>query len=190
MSNTLNPLENVFIYADGAASPNPGRGGYGVVLLRDGRRQEISGGFRLTTNNRMEILGAIVGLRALKSFHGECGEQGAKPKATLYSDSKYVVDMFNGGYAAKWRENGWTRNRGKDKALNPDLWGDLLSLAEQHDVTMVWVRGHADNVENSRCDELAVAARQGDDLPADEGYEAPAVPVPPTVRQGMLFDWM
>ena len=154
----------VVIYADGAASPNPGPGGYGVVLLLDGQRQELSGGFRKTTNNRMELFSIITALRALG---------GRKGAVTIYSDSRYVVDMFNGGYAAQWRKHGWTRNKGKDPALNPDLWNDLLNLSANHEVKFVWVRGHADNVENARCDELAVAARQVADLPADAGYENP-----------------
>jgi ribonuclease HI len=168
--------DEITIYADGAASPNPGLGGYGVVLLCDGQRRELSGGFRRTTNNRMEILGAIVGLRALN---------GTRSRVTIYSDSKYVVDMFNGGYAEKWRQNGWWRNKGKDPALNPDLWGELLDLAARHEVRFVWVRGHADNLENARCDELAVAARQVEDLPPDPGYETPAAPEPP---QPNFFD--
>lgn len=163
-------IHEVTIYADGAASPNPGAGGYGVVIIRNGVRQEISGGFRKTTNNRMEILGAIVGLRQLS---------GEKAKVTLHSDSKYLVDMFKGGYADGWREKGWRRSKGKDPALNPDLWDELLNLAAQHEVQFVWIRGHADNQENARCDELALAARMGKDLPADEGYEHPVVPESP-----------
>jgi len=173
------PANEVTIYADGAASPNPGAGGYGVVLLRNGLRQELSGGVRHTTNNRMEILGTIVGLRALN---------GVKCKVTIYSDSKYVVDMFKGGYAEQWRKNGWTRNKGKDPALNPDLWGELLDLSARHDVQFIWVRGHASNKENTRCDELAVAARQGTDLPSDAGYETPVTQSPPELRQADLFD--
>ena len=169
-------IQEVTIYADGAASPNPGPGGYGVVLIRDGQRQELSGGFRRTTCNRMEILGAIVGLRALG---------GGKSNAAIYSDSKYLVDMFNGGHAEKWRRNGWRRNKGKDPALNPDLWDEILGLAARHEARFTWVRGHADCRENARCDELAVAARQGKDLPPDEGYENPVVPEAP---QMSLFD--
>ncbi len=172
-------LREVTIYADGAASPNPGSGGYGVVLIREGQRRELSGGFRRTTNNRMEILGTIVGLRALN---------GEKHRVTIYSDSKYVVDMFKGGYAEQWRRNGWRRNKGKDPALNPDLWSELLSLSAGHDVQFIWVRGHADNKENARCDELAVAARQAADLPPDEGYEQPRAPGPPVQGQFDLFD--
>jgi ribonuclease HI len=168
----------VTLYTDGAASPNPGLGGYGVVLIRQGQRTELSGGFRKTTNNRMEILGAIIGLRSL-------GHE--KSTVAIYSDSKYVVDMFSGGYAETWRRNGWRRNKGKDPALNPDLWDELLNLCARHDVKFVWVRGHSDNPENARCDELAVAARQVQNLPPDEGYETPAAPGLP---EASLFDLM
>ena len=160
-------MNDVIIYTDGAASPNPGPGGYGVVLIRDGRRQELSGGFRKTTNNRMEIFGVLAGLRALN---------GETSKVTIYSDSRYVADMFTGGYAETWRKNGWRREKGKKPALNPDLWDELLKLSARHDVRFVWVRGHADNQDNTRCDELAVAARKGADLPPDDGYENPVVP--------------
>ena len=157
----------VEIYTDGAASPNPGPGGYGAVLIDNNQREELSGGFRKTTNNRMELLSVIEGLRQV--------HDGKRP-ITIYSDSRYVVDMFNGGYAEQWRKNGWTRNKGKDPALNPDLWNELLNLAADHEVKFVWVKGHADNLENTRCDELAVAARQAADLPADAGYENPPAP--------------
>ena len=163
--------QEVIVYADGAASPNPGPGGYGVVIIRNGQRRELSGGFRQTTNNRMEILGAIVGLQSLGA---------EKAAVMIHSDSRYVVDMFNGGHADGWRQNGWKRNKGKDPALNPDLWGELLDLSAKHQVRFVWVKGHAANEENTRCDELAVKARQGDNLPADEGYEARTLHVSPT----------
>ncbi|MEI6972100.1 MAG: ribonuclease H [bacterium] len=164
------------MYADGAASPNPGTGGYGIVLVIDGRRRELSGGFRRTTNNRMELMGVIVGLRTLQS---------ARYDVTIYSDSKYVVDMFAGGYATAWRRNGWTRNHGRDPVLNPDLWGELLDLAAGHKVQFVWVRGHSDNMENTRCDEMAVQARQAKDLPVDAGYEKTITPAQPS--QLLLF---
>jgi ribonuclease HI len=160
-------IPEAVIYADGAASPNPGAGGYGVVVLRAGERRELSGGFRRTTNNRMELLGAIVGLRELGT---------APARVTLYSDSKYLVDMFNGGYAAKWRAQAWTRNKGKDPAVNPDLWNQLLDLGARHQLQFVWVRGHQENAENIRCDELAVLARQAKTLPPDTGYESPFIP--------------
>lgn len=152
----------ITVYTDGACQGNPGPGGYGIVVIDGGHRRELSGGFRKTTNNRMELFSVI---RALK----EIRDPGTK--VTIYSDAQYVVNMFNGGYARQWRENGWTRNRGKYPAMNPDLWGDLLDICDQHEVTFVWVRGHANNRENSRCDELAVAARLAGGLPADEVYE-------------------
>lgn len=169
--------KSISIYTDGACSGNPGRGGYGVVILEGGQRRELSGGFRLTTNNRMELLAAIVGLGALSDMNA---------RVTLYSDSRYVVDMFNGGYARQWRSAGWKRNRGKEPVKNPDLWQDLLDIASRHEVEMVWVRGHASNRENARCDEMAVEARLKDDLPADEGYVNPA-PVAPLKVERDLF---
>ena len=171
MRSMSEPSTDFTIYADGACRHNPGPGGYGVVLMAQGSRRELSGGFRRTTNNRMELYAVIRALREL-----------AQPncRVTVYSDSQYVVSMFSGGYAEQWRRNGWKRNRGKDPALNPDLWGELLDLCARHAVRMVWVRGHGQEVENLRCDELAVAARQAVDLPPDEGYErqpAAAAPV-------------
>ena len=179
--------DEIVIYADGAASPNPGKGGYGVVVIQNGFRKELSGGFRATTNNRMELMGAIAGLRSIQSIPSR---EGNKATVVLYSDARYVVDMFNGGHALKWRKNGWTRSNGREKARNPDQWNELLTLAEQHDVRMVWVKGHADNLENAYCDELAVAARQKEDLPADEGFENPLPPVHHVPPQQTLFDWL
>jgi ribonuclease HI len=155
----MTDLKQVVIYTDGACSGNPGPGGYGVVLLFNGHRKELSGGFRKTTNNRMELLGAIEGLRALKD---RCAVK-------LHTDSQYVVNAIEKGWAAKWKANGWMRNK-KDKAVNPDLWEQLLQLCKQHKVEFIWVRGHAGNVENERCDVLAVAAAQQSNLPVDEGY--------------------
>ena len=169
----------VTIHADGAASPNPGAGGCGVIVIRNGQRQELSDGFRSTTNNRMELMGVILGLRSLS---------GERSVVTIYTDSQYVANMFNGGYAEDWRRNGWRRNKGKHPALNPDLWDELLNLSAQHEVRFVWVKGHADHPENTRCDELAVAARQGKDLPADDGYENPVVPESPQMSLFDLFE--
>ena len=152
---------NVTIYTDGACTGNPGPGGYGVVLLHGSHRKELSGGYRRTTNNRMEILAAIVGLEALKE---EC-------RVTLYSDSQYVVNAVEKGWAWKWEANGWKRNK-REEALNPDLWERLLRLCEYHDVEFRWVRGHAGNRENERCDQLATGAARQRDLSVDEGYEA------------------
>ena len=156
----MNNLKQVVIYTDGACSGNPGPGGYGVVLLYNEHRKELSGGFRRTTNNRMELLGAIEGLRALND----------RCSVKLHTDSQYVVNAIEKGWAAKWRANGWMRNK-KEKAVNPDLWEQLLTLCQKHDVQFIWVRGHAGNRENERCDVLAVAASMKPNLPADEMYE-------------------
>jgi len=154
-------LRNVEIYTDGACSGNPGPGGIGVVLLYGRHRREILAGYVLTTNNRMEILAAIVGLEALKE---PCA-------VTLYSDSRYLVDAIEKDWVTRWRANGWMRNK-KDAALNVDLWERLLPLLDAHRVRFVWVRGHGDNVENNRCDQLARAAAALEDLQDDEGYLA------------------
>ena len=152
-------MKNVTLYTDGGCINNPGPGGYGAVLIYNSQRKELSGGFRRTTNNRMEILAAIAGLEALKE---PC-------RVTLYSDSQYLVYAIQKGWALKWKSNGWMRSN-KEKAINPDLWERLLKLCGIHDVQFSWVRGHAGNRENERCDQLAKAAAQQPDLPADPGY--------------------
>lgn len=152
----------VIIYTDGGALGNPGPGGYGAVILHAGLRKELSGGYRLTTNNRMELTAAIKALSALN-----------KPsQVTLHTDSKYLVDAVTQGWAKRWRANGWKRNK-KEKALNPDLWQQLLRLLENHQVEFVWVKGHSGNRENERCDYLAVQAAKGKNLPEDKGYTTP-----------------
>jgi ribonuclease HI len=150
----------VLIHTDGGALENPGPGGYGVVLRYGEHSKELSGGFRLTTNNRMEITACIQGLRALKR----------PSQVVLFSDSRYVVDSITKGWARRWQANGWMR--GKDKpAENADLWAQLLDLCEQHDVEFRWLKGHAGHPDNERCDQLATSAAQGKELPADVGYE-------------------
>jgi ribonuclease HI len=151
----------VIIYTDGGCKNNPGPGGYGVVLKNAKKRKELSGGFRLTTNNRMELMACIVGLKALKR----------KLSVVLYSDSKYVVDGINKGWAKRWKANGWMRNK-NDKAENADLWEQLLELCDKHDVTFKWVKGHAGIPENERCDRLAVKAASKRGLPPDKVYES------------------
>jgi ribonuclease HI len=153
--------KEVIIYTDGACIGNPGRGGYGVVLLSSGNRRELSGGFRLTTNNRMELLAAIEGLGALTE----------RSAVTLHSDSRYVVNAMELGWAHKWRANAWHRTK-TSLASNHDLWMRLIELAEVHDVAFRWVPGHAGVLENERCDRLAVAAANSHDLPVDVGYES------------------
>lgn len=152
----------VEIYTDGACSGNPGAGGYGVVLLYGNKRKEMSEGYRMTTNNRMEVLAVIKGLEALKE---PC-------QVTLYSDSKYVVDAIQKGWVTKWKANGWYRNK-KERASNVDLWERLLVQLERHQVTFQWVKGHADNPGNERCDELARGAIAAGNLLEDENYQMP-----------------
>lgn len=137
---------NVTIYTDGACSGNPGPGGYGAILMYGQHKKELSGGDPNTTNNRMELMGVIT---ALKALNRPC-------QVDLYTDSQYVVNAIEKGWAKKWQANGWMRNK-KDKALNSDLWQSLLNLLEIHQVTFHWVKGHAENPYNNRCDELAVA---------------------------------
>lgn len=149
-------MKNVTLYTDGACSGNPGPGGYGAVLIYNNHRKELSGGYRNTTNNRMEILAVIKGLEALNT---SCN-------VTVYSDSKYVVDAIEKGWLDKWRRNNWMRNK-TEKALNVDLWKRLLALMELHNVTFKWVKGHADNEENEKCDKLAVQAYKQEGLPED-----------------------
>ena len=160
-SNASSPRKSITIHTDGACLGNPGPGGYGAVLEYDGTRKELSGGFRLTTNNRMELLAAILALETLKE---PCS-------VTIHSDSKYVVDAVEQGWARRWQANDWMRNK-KEAAINPDLWERLLQQTERHDVTFRWVRGHAGNVENERCDRLAVEAANGPDLQTDSVYES------------------
>jgi ribonuclease HI len=152
MSDTSRPA--ITIYTDGACSGNPGKGGYGIVLLdATGRRLELSQGFKRTTNNRMELLGVIVALESLKRV---CD-------VTLYSDSQYVVNAIKEGWLKSWQKRGW-KKADKSPVLNIDLWKRLVPQLEKHAVTFVWTRGHSGNVENERCDELAVAATNQDEL--------------------------
>ncbi len=140
--------KTVYIFSDGACSGNPGPGGYGVILRYGDKEAELSGGEAHTTNNRMELTGCIKGLEALKY---PC-------RVILQTDSKYVVDGIEKGWAASWRKRGWVKSD-KKPALNPDLWGRLLDLLEIHEVTFTWIKGHAGHAENERCDRLAVAQR-------------------------------
>ncbi|VGO23340.1 Ribonuclease HI [Pontiella sulfatireligans] len=160
------------IYTDGACKGNPGPGGYGVVLIANGNKRELSGGFRKTTNNRMELLACIEGIRSLKH---PCA-------VVLTSDSKYVVNAMVKGWAKKWRSRGWMLSPSK-AAKNPDLWTQLLDCCDEHKVEFKWVKGHNEHPENERCDALAVAASQGKNLPADLAFENPDAALP----EGDLF---
>ena len=149
--------KDLMIYTDGAARGNPGPGGYGIVMLWGNARKEISQGFRLTTNNRMELMAVIVALESLK-------KEGLE--VTIYSDSSYVVNAIEKGWLQNWIKKGF-----KDKK-NPDLWMRYHQLAKKHHIKMKWVKGHADNALNNRCDQLATAAADSNDLLIDTGYEA------------------
>ncbi|NTV15124.1 MAG: ribonuclease HI [Desulfobulbaceae bacterium] len=155
-----NPGE-VLVYSDGGARFNPGPGGYGVIIIADGERRELSGGYRHTTNNRMELMGCIVALDSL----ADCSQP-----ITVTTDSQYVVNGISKGWAKGWRKRGWLK-ADRQPALNADLWGRLLELTEGRPVAFCWVRGHAGHPENERCDQLAVAAAAQPGLPVDQGYE-------------------
>jgi ribonuclease HI len=144
------------IYTDGACSGNPGPGGFGVVMKYKDQRKELAQGYKLTTNNRMELLAIIVALESLKKENSE---------VEVYSDSQYVVNSINLGWVYGWAKKGF-----KDKA-NPDLWKRFLLIQKKHNIKFIWVKGHAANKENNRCDELAVAASKSRHLLIDEGYE-------------------
>jgi ribonuclease HI len=150
----------VLIYTDGGAIDNPGPGGYGVVMRFKNHRKELSGGYRWTTNNRMELLACIEGLKTLQR----------RCSVVLFSDSKYVVDGMTKGWAQRWQGGGWVLSTGQP-VKNADLWGQLLDLIQRHEVEFRWVRGHSGNPDNERCDQLATAAARGKELAIDAGYE-------------------
>ena len=147
---------SVIIYTDGSAKGNPGNGGYGVVLISGIHRKEISEGYRLTTNNRMELLAVIIGLESLKT---------KKENVTVYSDSKYVVDAVNKKWVFGWEKKNFNKKK------NPDLWIRFLKIFKKHIVTFIWIKGHAENVENEKCDYLAVSAAENEQLKIDAWYE-------------------
>jgi len=144
------------IYTDGSAKGNPGKGGYGVVMLFQEHRKEISQGFRLTTNNRMELLAVIVGLESIKKLN---------EKVIVFSDSKYVVDAVEKKWVFSWEKTNFNKKK------NPDLWIRFLKIYRKHRVSFIWVKGHANNVENERCDFLAVESSEKSDLKIDDWYE-------------------
>ena len=153
-------MKTVDIYTDGACSGNPGKGGYGAVMLYGSARKELSEGFSRTTNNRMEVLAVITGLASLKE---SCN-------VNLYSDSKYVVNAIEQGWLEGWKKNGWKKSN-KGAVLNVDLWKKLDEQLKKHNVKFIWVKGHAENVENERCDQLAREAASGINLSTDEEYK-------------------
>jgi ribonuclease HI len=150
----------IHIYTDWGCIDNPGPGGFGAVIIEGDKRIEISGGYRLTTNNRMELKACIQALSTLKK----------SSQTVIFTDSQYVANAITKGWAVKWRSRNWMRDK-THKAINSDLWAELLKLLERHDVVFRWVRGHAGNPENERCDVLAGMAAQRTDLAPDTGYE-------------------
>lgn len=160
------------LYSDGGAEPNPGKGGYGIILSWQRKRKEFSQGYNLTTNNRMELLGVITGLEKLKT----------KSIVNIYTDSRYVIDGIEKGWAEKWKSKNWYRNK-KEKAINIDLWSRLLDLISKHDVKFNWVKGHNGHPENERCDFLATKALQSDNLIDDDGYENVEKPSQPQGKE-------
>ena len=156
----MSETPEVAIYTDGACSGNPGPGGWAAILASGAHRKELARGYRRTTNNRMELMGVIEGLRSLKS----------RSRVTIWSDSKYVVEAIEKGWAKRWRQNGW-RKADKKPALNADLWQQLLELLDQHQVRFHWLRGHDGHPENERADQLAVAAIRSPDPLVDIAYE-------------------
>tara|TARA_B100001758_G_scaffold247879_1_gene268095 strand:- start:85754 stop:86233 length:480 start_codon:yes stop_codon:yes gene_type:complete len=147
---------SIVIYTDGSAKGNPGRGGYGVVLLSGKHRKEISKGFRLTTNNRMELLAVIIALESIKSKNSS---------VTVYSDSKYVINSVEKKWVFTWEKNNFKKKK------NADLWIRFLCVYRKHETSFVWVKGHSNNIENERCDFLAVQAAESNALIADQWYE-------------------
>ena len=147
----------ITIFTDGSSRGNPGPGGYGIVLKWNSHRKEMGGGFRKTTNNRMELLAVIVALETLKRNN---------EKVLIYSDSKYVVDSVEKGWVFNWQKNNFNKKK------NSDLWQRFLGIYKEHEVKFHWIKGHNDHPENELCDELAVEAALGRDLKIDEGFES------------------
>jgi ribonuclease HI len=152
-------MSRMKIFTDGACEGNPGPGGYGAILIINGDRREISQGYRLTTNNRMEIMAVLEALKSLEE----------PSKVTIYTDSKYVADSIRQGWVDSWQEADWVRKGGK-RVPNADLWRELIELARRHEVEFKWVKGHAGIPDNERADALSYAAIERQDLIDDEGY--------------------
>lgn len=158
--STWSEIPDVELYSDGGAEPNPGKGGFGVILSHKGRRKEYFKGYKLTTNNRMELMGVIFGLEQLKT----------KSNVQVYTDSRYVIYGITKGWAVKWKQNNWYRTK-TEKAINSDLWERLLNEISNHNVQFNWVKGHAGHPENERCDALASYGIYSKELIEDTGYE-------------------
>lgn len=162
---TWSEIPDVELYSDGGAEPNPGKGGFGVILSHKGRRKEFFKGYQLTTNNRMELMGVIFGLEQLKT----------KSNVQVYTDSRYVIYGITKGWAVKWKQNNWYRTKNQ-KAINSDLWERLLNVISNHNVQFNWVKGHAGHLENERCDKLASFALNSNNLLLDSGFKEKEIP--------------
>ncbi|MEM9548684.1 MAG: ribonuclease HI [Bacteroidota bacterium] len=154
-------IPTIKLYSDGGADPNPGRGGFGVILSYKGRKKEFYQGYEFTTNNRMELMGVIFGLEQLKT----------KSNVQVYTDSKYVINGITNGWAENWKKNNWFRDK-KNKAVNIDLWDKLLTVLKDYNVEFQWVKGHSGHPENERCDALANLGIHSENLLEDVGYES------------------
>lgn len=152
-------IPDIELFTDGGAEPNPGKGGFGTILKHKGRQKEFFTGYELTTNNRMELMAVIFGLEKITT----------KARVTVYSDSKYVVDGIEKGWAKNWEKNNWIKKKG-NRVLNKDLWERLLNVITKHEVTFNWVKGHAGHLENERCDYLANLGINSEAKIKDEGY--------------------
>lgn len=152
-------IPDIELFTDGGAEPNPGKGGFGVILKHKDKQKELFAGYEFTTNNRMELMAVIIGLEKIKT----------EAKVTVYSDSKYVVDGIVKGWAINWKKNKWVKKKG-NLVLNKDLWERLLNVIEKHKVEFNWVKGHAGHIENERCDFLANQGINLKDKIKDQGY--------------------
>lgn len=159
MEHTQTTKPDITIYTDGSSLGNPGPGGWAAILIREDSRKEFSEGYRLTTNNRMEIRGV---LHALEQLSKPC-------RVTVHTDSRYVCDAVEKRWIQNWIRNGW-KTAGKKPVKNRDLWERLIPLLKTHDVRLLWIKAHAGHPENERCDELAKDAAMGGNLPVDQGY--------------------
>tara|TARA_R110002033_G_scaffold171040_2_gene215394 strand:+ start:2510 stop:3247 length:738 start_codon:yes stop_codon:yes gene_type:complete len=153
-------IPDIELFSDGGAEPNPGKGGFGVILSYKGKQKEFFKGYELTTNNRMELMGVIFGLEQLKT----------KSNVQVFTDSKYVINGITKGWAEKWKKNGWKRKKNVP-AINSDLWDRLLNAISEHNVEFNWVKGHSGHIENERCDTLANNGINSHELIEDVGYE-------------------
>tara|TARA_R110001632_G_scaffold175405_1_gene295099 strand:+ start:86 stop:823 length:738 start_codon:yes stop_codon:yes gene_type:complete len=170
-------IPDIELYSDGGAEPNPGKGGFGVILSYKGRKKEFFKGYQLTTNNRMELMGVIFGLEQLKT----------KSNVQVYTDSKYVINGITKGWAEKWKRNGWKRK--KDiLAINSDLWERLLNEISKHNVEFKWVKGHSGHLENERCDFLANSGINSKVLIEDGGYEPSEIENNQNTRENTTFN--